>query len=1112
MPTHVRIKPEPIDALANMSALALRNALGTQTRHSGTAYWDNGDGTGIITGDGARDGINRYNPDTDVQLPILDTSGIEADISRADSQITQITNQITQVNNQLATTNKSIDEQTAKLQAQAQAITAQATKDKAAVDDSVSALGKRMSAVETTADDLGKHVTDVQATVNGQASTLITFDQRISANASSGAATAKLASDIKQTVTGLSATLSQTTTTANDALKQVAQVQATAQGIKTTLSQGYATKTEVANISVGGTNLLIDTKAFGTSNATPNTTGYLNTKGRAGDSYNGFQSITASDSDGTGYVLAQWNVNDVTAGETYTVSFNAKGTGKARIYLYDSRNNNIDYTHSASSTGAPVLGADGQCNIALTTEWKRYWITYHIGGGNPSNKNLLFRNDNKAAWSIYAVKLERGTKPTDWSPAPQDMQPAGDYATSTQVEQTAQGLSARISSNATTLAGTKTDINQIKITAQGLQASLSDVTKTADSTQTTLTQYKAAQDQLSAQLSKTTSTAQGAVTAAAKAQATADGISLNLSQNYTSAKDADAKYATKAALKTTSDGITAQFSQTSQSIAGIQHDVDGIKIDATGIHGTLTQITDSQGVTNKTVKSIQDTVSGLQSTLTSTTKTANSALTNTTTLKTGLDSVNLTMSQHYQQMLANTQQGENLIPNGNADPNAKPFNGWKINQHAYEIVFPGGQNHVDFMRYFPPRPIPKGHTYRFSMQVRVTSGTCSGEDHIIWGFDPSWDAHNINLAGVGTNWELFTYDITTPRDENQIFMSSFVGSAGAKTIQFRALSVIDITVAAQAQSKAGDAYNRAASVSADLTGFKTSVSQTYLPKSDAANTYTTSSQVQQTAKQISAQVVSNYKGADGSGLATQSSLAATKKDILAQVSQTYTTKDGFTQQLNSKVQQTATSLTTTFTNQLNAVKTQASTTQTQVNSIQAMIREDSAGIHVGRLVDGKQSGYSALVSSDGSFQVLDGTGASYATLKPLNLTLGTMDGDKGNCAMSLGHNGMSITYEQLNGHGGFGHDTYGMITGIGGININSPDGSYITAGTGGISIQGSDGSHIHMGPMGISIANGNGNKIDISPNGFLIMWNKWKYSFSGDKNGILHASADKRLR
>ena len=313
-------------------------------------------------------------------------------------------------------------------------------------------------------------------------------------------------------------------------------------------------------------------------------------------------------------------------------------------------------------------------------------------------------------------------------------------------------------------------------------------------------------------------------------------------------------------------------------------------------------------------------------------------------------------------------------------------------------------------------------------------------------------------------------------------------------------------------ASATSALTAVAKVQADLKGFETSVSDTYLSKDDAANTYTTSSQVEQTAKQISTQVVSAYKGADGSGLATQSSLDATKKDILAQVSQTYTTKDGVTQQLNSKVQQTATSLTTTFTNQLNAVKTQASTTQTQVNSIQAMIREDSAGIHVGQLVDGKQSGYSALVGSDGSFQVLDGAGASYATLKPLNLTLGTMDGDKGNCVMSVGPNGMGVTYEELNGHGGFGHDMYGMITGIGGININSPDGSWVTAGTVGISIHGSDGSHINMGSGGISIANGNGDKIDISPYGFTIQWNKGKYSFSGDKNGILHAPADKRLR
>ncbi len=1504
MALHPRINPDPIESIAQTAQIALMTARKTQTRRSGTSYWGMGDGTGIILGDDARDGVNRYVPDTGVQLPLLDTSGIESQISKADSQITNITQQITNIGTKFANTNKAIDAQTAKMQAQAQAITAQAAKDKQAMDasitklqeqadqtakqaaddksalqtsigklqaqaqataaqaakdkqamdDSVSALAKRMGAAESTAQDLSKHLTDVQSTVNGQASRLTTFDQRITANASTGDATAKLASQIKQTVTGLSATLSQTTSTANDALKQVAQVQATAQGIKTTLSQHYATKDDVNAISVGGTNLLLGTstlavckgdaskdcvftsayrfiKPLGQIGAGQYTlsfdyeyTGTLPTDKRAGfypqpnvepwifyhhipitttgevqhytatlhvdntskqpvfgfrldylpgtltisnckiergnkptdwspapqdmqpagdyatstqveqtaqglsarissnattiagtktdinqikitaqglqaslsgvtktatsntstiakykatqDQLSAQLSKTTQTAQGavTAAAKAQATADAVTLNlsKSYTTSKDADAKYATQAALkataggitaqfeaqaktnkgYETQIASIqatahgitqrlsDVTKTANSTQSTVTTlkqtVDGNTSqIKQTTDTAQGLLTktqqlsdsingvklnlssnyatktdvanISVGGTNllrDTSNTQTFKGNNtqEQHWSPWAlvvpfakleagqytlsfdytytgtvptgggngawlqlnaspwwpyrkldlthpghfsytytitnprgtatslgvklcyvpgvltishIKLERGNKPTDWSPAPQDLQPSGDYATVqnfAQYQATVQSLSAQIGQVAKTAQGTQSDVNSIKVTAKGLQASLSDVTKTADSTSKSLTQYKAAQDQLSAQLSKTTSTAQGAVTAAAKAQATADGISLNLSKNYTSAKDADAKYATQAALKTTSDGITAQFSKTSSSIAGIQHDVNSIKVDATGIHGTLTQITNGQGVTNKTVKSIQDTISGMQSTLTSTTKTANSALTNTTTLKTGLNSVNLTMSQHYQQMLANTQMGENLIPNGNADPNAKPFNGWKINNHAYEIVFPGKQTHVDFVYYDTTHPILAGHTYRFSVQARVISGTCSGSDRIVWGFGPSWSAHAINLAGVGADWVTQSFDLSVSVNQVMIYMSSFVSSAGAKTVQLRALSVIDVTAATQAQTAADTALTKYASLNADLNGFKSSVGQTYLPKGDAAKTYTTNSQVQQTAKQISAQVVSNYKGADGSGLATQTSLAATKKDILAQVSQNYTTKDGVTQQVSSAVKQTADSLTTTFTDQLNTVKTQASNTQTQVNSIQAMIREDSAGIHVGRLVDGKQSGYSALVGSDGSFQVLDGAGASYATLKPLNLTLGTMDGDKGNCVMSVGPNGMGVTYKQMKGHGGFGHDTYGMATGINGININSPDGSWITAGTGGISIHGSDGSHINMGPSGISIANGDGNKIDISPYGFLIQWNRGKYSFSGDKNGILHAPSDKRLR
>lgn len=363
---------------------------------------------------------------------------------------------------------------------------------------------------------------------------------------------------------------------------------------------------------------------------------------------------------------------------------------------------------------------------------------------------------------------------------------------------------------------------------------------------------------------------------------------------------------------------------------------------------------------------------------------------------------------------------------------------------------------------------------------------------------------------------------------------------------------------------ANSALTDVAKVQADLKGFETAVSQTYLTKDDAAKTYTTSSQVEQTAKQISAQVVSNYKGADGSGLATQSSLDATKKDILAQVSQTYTTKDGVTQQLNSKVQQTATSLTTTFTNQLNGVKDSADDALSRVHTVASYIREDSRGILVGKTVNGEPTGYSALVNENGSFDVIDKTGDTYVSLQPLKFRLSTIHNGAGDCTLACDDGGMSLTYlSPSEAKNTTENHRYGITTGIAGTYLRTPDGAYMTIGVGGyticndagmtvlvnnngiymhngagvglwidqngirfndgkndgmeinsngISIHSRQSSQINAGGSGVLVTSGGGNGLRMNNTGFTLSWWRGGEYLSGGAGGRLHSSHDSRLK
>ena len=88
---------------------------------------------------------------------------------------------------------------------------------------------------------------------------------------------------------------------------------------------------------------------------------------------------------------------------------------------------------------------------------------------------------------------------------------------------------------------------------------------------------------------------------------------------------------------------------------------------------------------------------------------------------------------------------------------------------------------------------------------------------------------------------------------------------------------------------AQSAIDKATSLEANLNGFKTTVAETYQTKS-GMSAYANKSYVDQTAKSVALGVVQNYKGEDGSGLATKSDITVAKDSITTTVSKTYQTK------------------------------------------------------------------------------------------------------------------------------------------------------------------------------------------------------------------------------
>lgn len=165
----------------------------------------------------------------------------------------------------------------------------------------------------------------------------------------------------------------------------------------------------------------------------------------------------------------------------------------------------------------------------------------------------------------------------------------------------------------------------------------------------------------------------------------------------------------------------------------------------------------------------------------------------------------------------------------------------------------------------------------------------------------------------------------------------------------------------------------------------------------AYDSLSTKSYVDQTAKSVALGVVQNYKGADGSGLATKSDITVAKDSITSTVAKTYATKSGVTQEISSKITQNNNSLDVKFSTKTetknaqdtaNTANSHASDAQSRIGSLEDCINMTSQGVRVGKRVNGKWSGWSALVNTEGSYDIFDGAGAKQATFSSGRLDLG----------------------------------------------------------------------------------------------------------------------------
>lgn len=218
-------------------------------------------------------------------------------------------------------------------------------------------------------------------------------------------------------------------------------------GIETRVGETYTTKSDFDGLEIGGRNLII-----GSSKAEINSNWKQNGWAGSFTTYSAEERIyklVASN----GWHVARYTGLTEYAGQTITISFKAKNV-KAETTASDGYNLLI-----TNETGANPYASSSLTSAKPTQDT---WVAYsasmllnsdgQIGIGtkcNPEGKGY------KATWLIKDLKVEKGNKPTDWTPAQEDDEINGQNLVSNLPSNWEQGTVAEGSAIGTTYANTK---------------------------------------------------------------------------------------------------------------------------------------------------------------------------------------------------------------------------------------------------------------------------------------------------------------------------------------------------------------------------------------------------------------------------------------------------------------------------------------------------------------------------------------------------------------------------------------------------------------------------------------------------------------------------------
>lgn len=187
-------------------------------------------------------------------------------------------------------------------------------------------------------------------------------------------------------------------------------------GIETRVGETYTTKDDFDDLQIGGRNLLKHSSMIGEKLICDNyfICNNCNIQEYTND---GFHIITPTEgnaNNGIAFAFDNFTIMEINGGDTITFSCDIKGTSDSHapfVSIHISDNNWY---------GSGV--AQKNTDVSITKDWQRVSVTITTPTGLTKNHMwLAIHGNHQSDLYVRNFKLEKGNKPTDWTPAPEDV-------------------------------------------------------------------------------------------------------------------------------------------------------------------------------------------------------------------------------------------------------------------------------------------------------------------------------------------------------------------------------------------------------------------------------------------------------------------------------------------------------------------------------------------------------------------------------------------------------------------------------------------------------------------------------------------------------------------